>query len=99
MGWRRSFPSRWARTRSEEHTSELHHEWISYAVFCLKKKIEPCAPPLFAVTELAFAPPEFLVGVEPVHELQPDRAENTRNHNVQRCARPYQHQCPIQDQY
>src|SRR5207247_5908235 len=24
--------------RSEEHTSELHHEWISYAVFCLKKK-------------------------------------------------------------
>src|SRR5207247_7898208 len=20
--------------RSEEHTSELHHEWISYAVFC-----------------------------------------------------------------
>src|SRR5215207_8853090 len=26
------------RPRSEEHTSELHHEWISYAVFCLKKK-------------------------------------------------------------
>src|SRR5207247_2338850 len=24
--------------RSEEHTSELSHEWISYAVFCLKKK-------------------------------------------------------------
>src|SRR5207247_10128300 len=22
--------------RSEEHTSELRHEWISYAVFCLK---------------------------------------------------------------
>src|SRR5207247_8399856 len=21
--------------RSEEHRSELHHEWISYAVFCL----------------------------------------------------------------
>src|SRR5207245_8720249 len=25
--------------RSEEHTSELHHGSISYAVFCLKKKI------------------------------------------------------------
>src|SRR5438105_7064528 len=24
--------------RSEEHTSEPSHEWISYAVFCLKKK-------------------------------------------------------------
>src|SRR2546426_8242695 len=24
--------------RSEEHTSELHHLVISYAVFCLKKK-------------------------------------------------------------
>src|SRR3989449_7029994 len=24
--------------RSEEHTSELHHGYISYAVFCLKKK-------------------------------------------------------------
>ena len=24
--------------RSEEHTSELHHKPISYAVFCLKKK-------------------------------------------------------------
>src|SRR5690554_7187285 len=24
--------------RSEEHTSELHHVRISYAVFCLKKK-------------------------------------------------------------
>src|SRR5690606_41136634 len=27
-----------AKTRSEEHTSELHHVKISYAVFCLKKK-------------------------------------------------------------
>src|SRR5207247_9925520 len=27
-----------AGRRSGEHTSELHHEWISYAVFCLKKK-------------------------------------------------------------
>src|SRR5207244_9125867 len=25
-------------TRSEEHTSELSHQIISYAVFCLKKK-------------------------------------------------------------
>src|SRR2546427_7962638 len=25
-------------TRSEEHTSELRHSQISYAVFCLKKK-------------------------------------------------------------
>src|SRR2546421_1694307 len=30
--------SREARCRSEEHTSELHHDQISYAVFCLKKK-------------------------------------------------------------
>src|SRR5438034_9075551 len=27
-----------AAGRSEEHTSELHHTVISYAVFCLKKK-------------------------------------------------------------
>src|SRR5207245_4497946 len=27
------------RNRSEEHTSELSHGSISYAVFCLKKKI------------------------------------------------------------
>src|SRR5262245_64023187 len=27
-----------APARSEEHTSELHHLGISYAVFCLKKK-------------------------------------------------------------
>src|SRR5439155_20208121 len=27
-----------AARRSEEHTSELHHVAISYAVFCLKKK-------------------------------------------------------------
>src|SRR5438034_6465710 len=27
-----------ALNRSEEHTSELQSEWISYAVFCLKKK-------------------------------------------------------------
>src|SRR2546430_10450665 len=26
--------------RSEEHTSELSHSQISYAVFCLKKKIK-----------------------------------------------------------
>src|SRR2546422_1298519 len=26
------------RQRSEEHTSELRHGYISYAVFCLKKK-------------------------------------------------------------
>src|SRR5438105_11770185 len=25
-------------SRSEEHTSNSSHEWISYAVFCLKKK-------------------------------------------------------------
>src|ERR1051326_9559139 len=29
----------WPSTRSEEHTSELQsHSFISYAVFCLKKK-------------------------------------------------------------
>src|ERR1051326_9317315 len=32
-------PFRWAVMRSEEHTSELQsHSFISYAVFCLKKK-------------------------------------------------------------
>src|SRR5258708_34407385 len=30
--------SRSTSTRSEEHTSELRHQIISYAVFCLKKK-------------------------------------------------------------
>src|SRR3712207_7645223 len=29
------------RRRSEEHTSELSHANISYAVFCLKKKKKP----------------------------------------------------------
>src|SRR5687768_17823966 len=31
-------PVRHPRHRSEEHTSELQHGYISYAVFCLKKK-------------------------------------------------------------
>src|SRR5690625_5423416 len=41
-----SCSARWAlerrprRGRSEEHTSELSHVAISYAVFCLKKKTE-----------------------------------------------------------
>src|SRR5206468_4782001 len=30
--------SRASARRSEEHTSELQHDQISYAVFCLKKK-------------------------------------------------------------
>src|SRR5689334_25402640 len=30
--------------RSEEHTSELSHSSISYAVFCLKKKIRRPTP-------------------------------------------------------
>src|SRR5210317_1477265 len=41
-----------ARSRSEEHTSELQsHSEISYAVFCLKKKkiIKPSATPLDSV--------------------------------------------------
>src|SRR6266849_10302260 len=28
----------WSWARSEEHTLNSSHEWISYAVFCLKKK-------------------------------------------------------------
>src|SRR2546421_6238399 len=36
-GPRRPHIEEW-RERSEEHTSELHHDQISYAVFCLKKK-------------------------------------------------------------
>src|SRR5437762_7345060 len=32
------WPLTHAAGRSEEHTSELHHRCISYAVFCLKKK-------------------------------------------------------------
>src|SRR5690349_23753012 len=35
---RRAAPGRRCR-RSEEHTSELSHVEISYAVFCLKKKM------------------------------------------------------------
>src|SRR5438270_6186807 len=30
--------------RSEEHTSNSSHSQISYAVFCLKKKIKPYEP-------------------------------------------------------
>src|SRR5688572_31947975 len=30
--------SKYTESRSEEHTSELSHSQISYAVFCLKKK-------------------------------------------------------------
>src|SRR3546814_6395339 len=34
-----AYPSKWALSRSEEHTSELQSLMrISYAVFCLKKK-------------------------------------------------------------
>src|SRR5471030_3560344 len=41
-GSRRSMTSPSAtRSRSEEHTSELSHLGISYAVFCLKKKNIP----------------------------------------------------------
>src|SRR5439155_19360273 len=35
---RRAFYHCPSEIRSEEHTSELHHVAISYAVFCLKKK-------------------------------------------------------------
>src|SRR5207247_7992564 len=31
------FPVLGLQPRSEEHTSDSSHEWISYAVFCLKK--------------------------------------------------------------
>src|SRR2546429_1644619 len=31
-------PDAWRHVRSEEHTSEPSHGYISYAVFCLKKK-------------------------------------------------------------
>ena len=34
-----SHPGFGAGLRSEEHTSELHHRCISYAVFCLKKNL------------------------------------------------------------
>src|SRR6266496_2327483 len=34
---------RMVAVRSEEHTSELQHVEISYAVFCLKKKKRPAA--------------------------------------------------------
>src|SRR5258708_29833716 len=33
-----SSPMPFTAARSEEHTSELRHQIISYAVFCLKKK-------------------------------------------------------------
>src|SRR5437879_10285116 len=33
-----------ANSRSEEHTSELSHRCMSYAVFCLKKKIREPLP-------------------------------------------------------
>src|SRR6266536_3592216 len=46
-------------SRSEEHRLNSSHEWISYAVFCLKKKQIPCratpapdttAPPQYRLT-------------------------------------------------
>src|SRR2546427_9416410 len=36
--WGATSGTRAIDSRSEEHTSELHHSQISYAVFCLKKK-------------------------------------------------------------
>src|SRR5205807_3928261 len=36
------FQKNFGDDRSEEHTSELHHLVISYAVFCLKKKKQSC---------------------------------------------------------
>ena len=41
--------------RSEEHTSELQsHSFISYAVFCLKKKIHPLRLSTVLVSYLSF---------------------------------------------
>src|SRR2546430_12909933 len=37
--------------RSEEHTSELQSQSISYAVFCLKKKNKPTTPASTAATQ------------------------------------------------
>src|SRR5690349_24932298 len=38
LQWNYRRPHQRHRSRSEEHTSELRHVEISYAVFCLKKK-------------------------------------------------------------
>src|SRR5579863_10772458 len=48
-GWSGSLTCRSSppRRRSEEHTSELHHPSISYAVFCLKKKKKYKSPVLY----------------------------------------------------
>src|SRR3546814_1082951 len=44
--------SRWRNARSEEHTSELQSLMrISYAVFCLKKKIQNKQPPRYTYTQ------------------------------------------------
>ena len=50
-----SQPFFWAYLRSEEHTSELQSHWyISYAVFCLKKKTNKkrCNPKQLTNTSL-----------------------------------------------
>src|SRR5256885_9151611 len=41
--------------RSEEHTSELHHGYISYAVFCLKKKKNNHCYPITHSVHVTFA--------------------------------------------
>src|SRR5256885_16479423 len=50
-----------ARDRSEEHTSELSHLVISYAVFCLKKKnrLMPCQ--VHALTSTLSEPAQVLL--------------------------------------
>src|SRR5256885_9603035 len=40
--------------RSEEHTSELHHLVISYAVFCLKKKKAQTSASVSRITRSRF---------------------------------------------
>src|ERR1043165_10264620 len=65
-----AWKSRWAksrrcrRRRSEEHTSELQSRGlISYAVFCLKKKTQPCGGPRREYT----VPPAWSLDVSSVH--------------------------------
>src|SRR5215471_16659259 len=59
----------WRKVRSEEHTSEPSHVEISYAVFCLKKKIG-----LRRVAQLSRQPPDGGGVVEPLAASVPHRS-------------------------
>src|SRR6516162_48864 len=90
-GWALRTPGPGRPQRSEEHTSELQSPCISYAVFCLKKKIrlgQFIAPDMVAV-RLTQPFPFVVVGSPDYLQRcgRPERVEDLREHACLRLRR------------